>query len=76
MRGRLTIVLVMVILCFASSGVWSDLVSNDGQVHNIDFAVTTDVDDKSPNKITTLHLLVGGIGITFSGWLLRRRSIS
>ena len=63
----------MVILCFALSNVWEDFVSNDGQVHNIDFAATTDVDDENLTEITALHLLVGGIGITFSGWFFRKR---
>ena len=76
MIGKSIIVLMVVILCFASSNVWADFVLKDGRVHNIDFAVATDVDNNTFGKITVLNLLVGGIGITFCGWLLRKRRTS
>ncbi len=76
MTGKSIIVVMMVILCFASSNVWAGPVFKDGRVHNIDFAATTDVDSNTFSKITILNLLVGGIAITFCGWLLRKRRTS
>jgi hypothetical protein len=34
-----------------------------------------DIEDNSFYGITTLNLLVGGIAITFSGWILSKRKI-
>lgn len=76
MRGKSIIVWVIIILCFALSNAWAGLAFNDRQVTSIDFAVTADAEDHSFSKLTTLNLLAGCIGITFSGWLIRKRSTS
>ncbi|MHC4121410.1 MAG: hypothetical protein ACYSWO_28390 [Planctomycetota bacterium] len=76
MRGKSIIVWVIVILCFALSNAWAGLGFNDRQVADIDFAVAADAEDHSFSKLTTLNLLAGCIGITFSGWLLRKRRAS
>ncbi len=76
MRGRPIIMWVIVILCFALSYAWAGPVFNDGQVSDIEFAAAADVDEYSFSKITTLNLLAGCIGITFSGWLLGKRRTS
>lgn len=76
MIGKSIILLMLVVLCFAAFNVWADSASKDGRVRNIDLAVTTDVDNSTFGKITILNLLAGGIGITFCGWLLRKRRTS
>lgn len=76
MRGKSITVLLAIVFCFAISDVCAGFASNHGPVSGIDFAAARDVDDDNFGKITTLNLLVGSIGITFSGWLLRKRRTS
>ena len=76
MRGKRITVLLAIVFCFAISDVWAGLGSSDGSVSSIDLAATRDANDNNFGKITTLNLLVGSIGITFSGWLLRKRRTS
>ncbi len=75
MRGKLIVALAMVILCFALSDVWAEAVVGGGRAQNTEFAGVGDVEDSSFYGVTTLNVLVGGIAITFSGWLLRKRRI-
>jgi hypothetical protein len=76
MTGKSIVVLMMIILCIALSNVWASSVFKDGRVHNIDFAATTDVNSNTFSEIIIVNLLVGGIAITFCGWLLRKRRTS
>ena len=78
MRRTSIPMLAAAILCFASSDVLADLVFTNGEVHKTDFADTTDVDDNSRTRSTTLNFLLGSLavvfsGTAFSGWSRNRR---
>lgn len=68
--------LVIVILCLHLSGVLAEAVVRGGRAHNIELAGVGDIEDNSFCRITTLNVLAGGVAVTFSGWLLRKRKTS
>lgn len=76
MRGKSIVPLLVLILCLAASSSWANLVFVNGGSHGVDFVGTHYVENSSLCRITTLNVLVGSIGITFSGWLLRKRKTS
>ncbi len=76
MRGKLIVALAMVILCFALSDIRAETAVSGGRAQNIEFAGAGDIEDNSFYGVATLNLLVGGVAITFSGWLLGRRKPS
>ena len=75
MRGKSIVALAMVLLCFAVSDAWPQTVVNAAGAQNLEIAGAGDIEDSSFYGITTLNLLVGGIAITFSGWILSKRKI-
>jgi len=76
MRGKSIAVLVIVILCLYLCGVRTEAAVNGGRSHNIELAGVGDVEDTNLYRITTLNVLAGGVAVTFSGWLLRKRKTS
>ena len=63
-------------LCFAIGDLRADTFNNDGRGYKIYFAGIGNAEDNNFNKITTLNVLVGSIGITFCGWILQKRKAS
>ena len=75
MRGKSIVALAVVVFCLAISDVSAERVVDAGGAQNLEFAGAGDIEDNSFYGITTLNLLVGGIAITFSGWILSKRRI-
>ena len=75
MKARLIIALAVALLCFAVSDARPQVVACTGKIQHLELAGAGDVDRNSFYGTTTLNLLVGGVAITFSGWILSKRKL-
>lgn len=75
MRAKSIVALAMVLLCLAGSNAWPKVVANANRGRKLELAGAGDIDDNSFYGTTTLNILVGGVAITLSGWILSKRKI-